>query len=55
VLRDNGDELIGRLKYTPYSRRLVEEIRTKTEFYDDIEELGHISYSSIRPLMQKDA
>jgi len=37
VLRDNGDELIRRLKYTPYSRRLVEEIRTKTEFSDDIE------------------
>jgi len=37
VLRDNGDELIRRLKYTPYSRQLVEEIRTKTEFSDDIE------------------
>jgi len=37
VLRDNGDELIRRLKYTPYSRELVEEIRSKTEFSDDIE------------------
>ena len=37
MLRDNGDELIRRLKYTPYSRELVEEIRSKTEFSDDIE------------------
>ena len=37
MLRDNGDELVRRLKYTPYSRRLVEEIRRKREFFDDIE------------------
>ena len=37
VLRDDGEELIRRLKYTPYSRQLVEEIRTRTEFADDIE------------------
>jgi len=37
VLRDNGEELIRRLKYTPYSRKLVEEIGMRTEFADDIE------------------
>ncbi|RLG02027.1 MAG: hypothetical protein DRN49_00110 [Thaumarchaeota archaeon] len=37
VLRDNGDQLIRRLKYTPYSRQLLGEIKAKTEFSDDIE------------------
>jgi len=37
VLRDNSNELIRRLKYTPYSRQLIEELATKRNFKDEIE------------------